>query len=206
MLTTKRIVALEGDLVTPLPPSGPTPVRIPPGHCWVEGDSRFNTRDSNTYGPVCPIHPAHERCCIWLTPADPARPDQCQGLARPLAEESDGQSGKQPGQSTRPSQAIRGIAHSARAMSLLRWGRRANGSARESPPFTVVSTKRSGWPVMPRPSRSAQSGSWTRVTASVGHITEDKPSSMVSLQEITEFAVSDKTRPRVVHSRRPSTP
>lgn len=53
LLTTKRIIALEGDLVTPLPPSGPTPVRIPPGHCWVEGDSRFNTRDSNTYGPVC---------------------------------------------------------------------------------------------------------------------------------------------------------
>lgn len=52
LLTTKRIVALEGDLVTPLPPSGPTPVRIPPGHCWVEGDSRFNTKDSNTYGPV----------------------------------------------------------------------------------------------------------------------------------------------------------
>jgi hypothetical protein len=52
LLTTKRIIALEGDLVTPLPPSGPTPIRIPQGHCWVEGDSRFNTRDSNTYGPV----------------------------------------------------------------------------------------------------------------------------------------------------------
>lgn len=39
--------------MTPLPPSGPTPVRIPAGHCWVEGDSRFNTKDSNTYGPVC---------------------------------------------------------------------------------------------------------------------------------------------------------
>ena len=52
LLTTKRIIALEGDLVTPLPPSGPTPVRIPAGHCWVEGDSRFNTKDSNTYGPV----------------------------------------------------------------------------------------------------------------------------------------------------------
>lgn len=55
LLTTKRIIALEGDLVTPLPPSGPTPVRIPAGHCWVEGDSRFNTRDSNTYGPVCDL-------------------------------------------------------------------------------------------------------------------------------------------------------
>ncbi|ORY24962.1 putative peptidase [Naematelia encephala] len=51
-LTTKRIVALAGDIVTPLPPSPPTPVRIPPGHCWVEGDSRHRTLDSNTYGPV----------------------------------------------------------------------------------------------------------------------------------------------------------
>ncbi|KIR59870.1 mitochondrial inner membrane protease subunit 2 [Cryptococcus bacillisporus CA1873] len=52
LLTTKRIVALEGDLVHPLPPSAPSPVRIPPGHCWVEGDSKYQTRDSNTYGPI----------------------------------------------------------------------------------------------------------------------------------------------------------
>lgn len=52
LLTTKRIVALEGDLVHPLPPSSPSPVRIPPGHCWVEGDSHFHSKDSNTYGPV----------------------------------------------------------------------------------------------------------------------------------------------------------
>ncbi|RSH93968.1 hypothetical protein EHS25_006621 [Saitozyma podzolica] len=52
LLTTKRIVALEGDLVHPLPPYPPTPVRIPPGHCWVEGDSRYHSRDSNTYGPI----------------------------------------------------------------------------------------------------------------------------------------------------------
>jgi inner membrane protease subunit 2 len=38
--------------VQPLPPSPPTPIRIPPGHCWVEGDSRYHTRDSNTYGPI----------------------------------------------------------------------------------------------------------------------------------------------------------
>ncbi|WVQ78538.1 hypothetical protein IAT38_000624 [Cryptococcus sp. DSM 104549] len=52
LLTTKRIVALEGDLVHPLPPASPSPVRIPPGHCWVEGDSKYQTRDSNTYGPI----------------------------------------------------------------------------------------------------------------------------------------------------------
>lgn len=52
LLTTKRIVALEGDLVQPLPPHSPGSVRIPAGHCWVEGDTRFQTRDSNTYGPI----------------------------------------------------------------------------------------------------------------------------------------------------------
>lgn len=52
LLTTKRIVALEGDMVVPLPPSPPTLIRIPKGHCWVEGDSPAQSRDSNTYGPV----------------------------------------------------------------------------------------------------------------------------------------------------------
>lgn len=52
MLTTKRIVALEGDIVTPITPPNAAPVRIPQGHCWVEGDSDFRTVDSNTYGPV----------------------------------------------------------------------------------------------------------------------------------------------------------
>ncbi|OCF44134.1 mitochondrial inner membrane protease subunit 2 [Kwoniella heveanensis CBS 569] len=60
LLTTKRIIALEGDLVHPLPPSPPTPVRIPPGHCWVEGDSKYQTRDSNTYGPRGGERDAHQ--------------------------------------------------------------------------------------------------------------------------------------------------
>lgn len=51
-LTTKRIIALEGDLVYPVKPSTHSVVRIPEGHCWVEGDSRHRSRDSNTYGPV----------------------------------------------------------------------------------------------------------------------------------------------------------
>jgi inner membrane protease subunit 2 len=51
-LTTKRIIALEGDLVYPVKPSMHSVVRIPEGHCWVEGDSRHRSRDSNTYGPV----------------------------------------------------------------------------------------------------------------------------------------------------------
>ncbi|ODO10888.1 hypothetical protein I350_01487 [Cryptococcus amylolentus CBS 6273] len=48
----KDVVLLERWSVTPLPPLPPTPVRIPPGHCWVEGDSKYQTRDSNTYGPI----------------------------------------------------------------------------------------------------------------------------------------------------------
>lgn len=51
-LVTKRIIALEGDVVTPLPPSAPAPFKIPPGHAWIEGDSFHKTLDSNTYGPV----------------------------------------------------------------------------------------------------------------------------------------------------------
>ena len=27
-------------------------VKVPPGHCWVEGDSEAYSRDSNSYGPV----------------------------------------------------------------------------------------------------------------------------------------------------------
>lgn len=69
LLTTKRIIGLEGDLITPVgagsdsssrkgkdaehgPSSASSPVRIPPGHCWVEGDSHKASRDSNAYGPV----------------------------------------------------------------------------------------------------------------------------------------------------------
>lgn len=53
-LVIKRIVALEGDIVTPLPPSRPRPVKIPEGYAWIEGDARdpSKTRDSNRYGPV----------------------------------------------------------------------------------------------------------------------------------------------------------
>jgi inner membrane protease subunit 2 len=45
--------------VRPLPPSTSPhaevldkAVRIPPGHCWVEGDEHFHSRDSNTFGAV----------------------------------------------------------------------------------------------------------------------------------------------------------
>ncbi|TXT15542.1 hypothetical protein VHUM_00045 [Vanrija humicola] len=51
-LTTKRIVALEGDIRTNDAPPDLSPYRIPPGHVWVEGDNAGESVDSNTYGPV----------------------------------------------------------------------------------------------------------------------------------------------------------
>ncbi|KAI9282938.1 peptidase S24/S26A/S26B/S26C [Umbelopsis sp. AD052] len=50
---TKRIIALEGDSVRPLPQSDQkSVVYVPKGHCWVEGDERFHSRDSNAFGTV----------------------------------------------------------------------------------------------------------------------------------------------------------
>lgn len=47
----KRIIALEGDLVRT---SGYKRryLRIPPGHCWIEGDNTRHSYDSNSFGPV----------------------------------------------------------------------------------------------------------------------------------------------------------
>ncbi|KAJ1732500.1 hypothetical protein LPJ61_002013 [Coemansia biformis] len=47
----KRIVAMPHDCVVPLgrPDSF---VRVPKGHCWVEGDESFHSSDSNSFGPV----------------------------------------------------------------------------------------------------------------------------------------------------------
>ncbi|KAG1446831.1 hypothetical protein G6F56_009452 [Rhizopus delemar] len=50
-IITKRIIALPGDLVEPLRKKGEK-VPIPQGHCWIEGDEAFHSRDSNTFGPV----------------------------------------------------------------------------------------------------------------------------------------------------------
>ncbi|KAJ1921929.1 hypothetical protein H4219_000276 [Mycoemilia scoparia] len=54
-LITKRIIAMPGDCVVPLPVHSegtPSLVRIPKGHCWVEGDESLHSVDSNTFGPV----------------------------------------------------------------------------------------------------------------------------------------------------------
>eukprot|EP00038_Savillea_parva_P023827 m.42403 g.42403 ORF g.42403 m.42403 type:complete len:176 (+) comp6269_c0_seq1:281-808(+) len=48
----KRIIALEGDVIKT---NGYIPheyVKIPKGHCWIEGERAGHSHDSNTYGPV----------------------------------------------------------------------------------------------------------------------------------------------------------
>ncbi|KAI8069449.1 peptidase S24/S26A/S26B/S26C [Gongronella butleri] len=49
-MITKRVIALQGDTVKPL--RSDTPVQVPKGHCWVEGDEAFHSRDSNSFGTV----------------------------------------------------------------------------------------------------------------------------------------------------------
>ena len=51
-LLIKRIVALEGDFVSPPRASGLAAVRVPAGHGWVEGDNGGASEDSGAFGPV----------------------------------------------------------------------------------------------------------------------------------------------------------
>jgi inner membrane protease subunit 1 len=60
----KRIIGLEGDTVEVNPAgirvdaegaargTGTKYVKIPPGHCWLQGDNLSNSTDSRDYGPV----------------------------------------------------------------------------------------------------------------------------------------------------------
>lgn len=47
----KRVVGLQGDVVSTLGYKSQY-VKVPEGHCWVEGDHTGHTLDSNTFGPV----------------------------------------------------------------------------------------------------------------------------------------------------------
>ncbi|SCV68512.1 BQ2448_633 [Microbotryum intermedium] len=51
-LLIKRLIGLPGSLVRTLPPYPERTIRIPMGHCWVEGDEKNHSKDSNTYGPI----------------------------------------------------------------------------------------------------------------------------------------------------------
>ncbi|KAJ2834396.1 hypothetical protein GGI24_000401 [Coemansia furcata] len=51
LLLVKRIIAMPHDCVVPL--GNPNSfVRVPKGHCWVEGDESFHSGDSSSFGPV----------------------------------------------------------------------------------------------------------------------------------------------------------
>ncbi|KAL1124609.1 hypothetical protein AAG570_001233 [Ranatra chinensis] len=47
----KRVIGLEGDIINTLSHRNPV-VKVPKGHCWVEGDNSDNSMDSNSFGPV----------------------------------------------------------------------------------------------------------------------------------------------------------
>lgn len=47
----KRVVGLQGDVISTLGYKVPY-VKVPEGHCWIEGDHTGNSMDSNTFGPV----------------------------------------------------------------------------------------------------------------------------------------------------------
>lgn len=47
----KRVVGLEGDIINTYGYKKPF-VRIPEGHCWIEGDHTGHSMDSNLFGPI----------------------------------------------------------------------------------------------------------------------------------------------------------
>ena len=53
-IVIKRVIAIQGDMVFPLPPHPTEPIIIQWGQLWVEGDNedKSKTKDSNWYGPI----------------------------------------------------------------------------------------------------------------------------------------------------------
>lgn len=53
VVSVKRVIGVEGDVVQTRRPYPTAYVRVPAGHVWVEGDAgEGRSLDSNTYGPV----------------------------------------------------------------------------------------------------------------------------------------------------------
>lgn len=66
LLLVKRIIAMPHDCVIPLNRSQSF-VRIPQGHCWVEGDESFHSGDSTSFGPI-PLSLVKGRVLLSLWP------------------------------------------------------------------------------------------------------------------------------------------
>lgn len=61
----KRVVALPGDVVNTIGYKTQY-VKVPEGHCWVEGDHTGHTLDSNSFGPVSlGLITAKAVCIVW---------------------------------------------------------------------------------------------------------------------------------------------
>lgn len=61
----KRIVGIQGDIVVTLGYKTHV-VRVPEGHCWIEGDHTGHSMDSNNFGPVSlGLVTAKASCIVW---------------------------------------------------------------------------------------------------------------------------------------------
>lgn len=61
----KRVIGLEGDVIATLRYKKDI-VRIPEGHCWIEGDHTGHSMDSNNFGPVSlGLITAKATCIVW---------------------------------------------------------------------------------------------------------------------------------------------
>ncbi|KRT78406.1 Peptidase [Oryctes borbonicus] len=61
----KRVVGLGGDIIATLGYKNDV-IRIPEGHCWVEGDHTGHSMDSNNFGPVSiGLVTAKATCIVW---------------------------------------------------------------------------------------------------------------------------------------------
>lgn len=63
-LFVKRLIALPGEWMQL--PGSPEIIKIPEGHCWVEGDNAARSWDSRSFGPI-PLGLVKGRvtCIIW---------------------------------------------------------------------------------------------------------------------------------------------
>lgn len=61
----KRVTAVEGDIVKSEKQKKKY-IRVPEGHCWIEGDHRGFSLDSNTFGPIpTGLVVAKAKCIVW---------------------------------------------------------------------------------------------------------------------------------------------